>query len=90
MIFCDEVEIFLKIDEVMFMFGSFLLCFVNFCIWLYLDVGVFVVSYVGNDKCIYYKLLMFDVEYGIGYVYFMYLLVIFVVCISYLCCLICI
>lgn len=68
MVFWDEVEIFLKIDEVMFIFGIFLFCFVNFCMWLYLDVGVFVVSYVGNDRCIYYKLFIFDVESGVRYV----------------------
>lgn len=90
MISRDEAETLLKTDEVMFTPGSFLLRFANSRIWPHPDAGALVVSYVGNDKCIYHKLLTLDAEYGTGYVHLMHSSAIFVVCISHLCCPICI
>lgn len=64
MICREEVEVVLKISFGILKFGVFLFWFVSLRIWFYFDVGVFVVSYVGMDLRLNYKLLLFDESFG--------------------------
>lgn len=68
MISRDEAETLLKAHKDMSMPGTFLLRFANSRIWPHPDAGALVVSYVGNDRRIYHKLLTLDVESGTGFV----------------------